>query len=204
MTEFNPAVAKARCIMAIATTERPRDAINVRGHDTERLVSMQLQSTISLFGDPRLPPHFWSKVHALNNGCWEWQAGKTEGYGRFHFSHREAVYAHRFAYERLVGPIPEGLTIDHLCRNRACVIPGHMEPVTNSVNVLRGVGPPARNARKTHCPRGHPYDSINTRYGGNGDRYCRACDVGRPRSGGAEHRARLARILSPERSKEGE
>ena len=72
------------------------------------------------------------------------------------FDGRKLVLAHRFAYELLRGPIPEGMTIDHLCRTRSCVNPEHFEVVTRGENVLRGVGPPAMNARKTHCAKGHP------------------------------------------------
>jgi len=88
-------------------------------------------------------------------------AAKTpDGYGRFTVSGNEPVVrvnAHRFAYELLVGPIPKGLTLDHLCRNRGCVNPAHLEPVTSKVNTLRSpIQVAATNARKTHCPEGHP------------------------------------------------
>lgn len=156
----------------VVAIERGRDAIGARPHDTERVcLSMHNQLTTSpLFGDPRLPARFWDKVRVLDDGCWEWQVGKSEGYGRFCISHGNDAYVHRLTYEQLIGSIPDGLTVDHLCRNRACVKPAHLELVSNGVNVLRGVGPPACNARKTHCPRGHPYDLINTRYGRNGGR----------------------------------
>lgn len=74
---------------------------------------------------------FWIKVQKTS-GCWNWQAAKNQGYGTF-----RGQRAHRWAYEKLVGPIPEGLTIDHLCRNRGCVNPSHMEPVTASENARR-------------------------------------------------------------------
>ena len=83
--------------------------------------------------------------------------------------------AHRFAYETFVGPIPEGLTIDHLCRIRHCVNPEHLEAVTDRVNILRGEGISAQHARATHCPQGHPYDLINTYVAPDGDRDCRDC-----------------------------
>jgi hypothetical protein len=78
----------------------------------------------------------------------------------FHFEGKE-VRAHRFAYETLVGPIPEGLDLDHLCRNPPCVNPDHLEPVPHVVNVLRGAVPKIW-AAKTRCPKGHPYDEVNT------------------------------------------
>lgn len=108
--------------------------------------------------------------------CWEWEgACYPSGYGHF----RVTGYAHRFAYQALVGAIPKGLVIDHLCRNRACVRPEHLECVPGEVNILRGVGAPAQNARKTHCVRGHEFNSENTHYsrGKNGrtHRHCRVC-----------------------------
>ena len=120
---------------------------------------------------------FFQKVGEEDeNGCWPWLAAKKWGYGCFALEGGKVqVRAHRYAYEVLVGPIPEGLTIDHLCRNRGCVNPSHMEPVTMGVNVLRGDGPSARNARVTHCPRGHPYDEENTYRRSDGGRDCRTC-----------------------------
>ena len=105
---------------------------------------------------------FWSKVdtdgstvHPDLGKCWLWRASRDRsGYGRFKAA-TGVVGAHRVAYELLVGPIPDGLTLDHLCRVRHCVNPEHLEPVTHRENTLRGTGPTAENARKTHCLRGH-------------------------------------------------
>jgi len=85
------------------------------------------------------------------------------------------ILAHRFAYELLVGPIPDGLHTDHLCRNHSCVRPDHLEPVTCAVNVQRGIGPAALNAKKAHCMHGHPFDGPNTMIAKNGKRQCRTC-----------------------------
>ena len=94
---------------------------------------------------------------AGDDACWSWLGARSQtGYGRF-WVDGKTVKAHRWAYEHLVGPIPDGLTIDHLCRVRSCVNPAHLEPVSNRVNVLRGDAPAARNARKTHCVRGHEF-----------------------------------------------
>jgi hypothetical protein len=107
---------------------------------------------------------FWQKVDKSSdaNGCWLWTAHKCRGYGTFGWN-GSTKQAHRVAYELTIGPIPAGLTIDHLCRNRSCVNPAHLEPVTMKVNVLRGNAVTAINARKTHCIHGHPYDDSNTR-----------------------------------------
>lgn len=103
---------------------------------------------------------FWAKV---NKGifCWEWQGAKATGYGHFRFEGR-MVMAHRWAYEAMVGPIPEGLEIDHLCRNRPCVRPDHLEAVKSRENVLRSDGLAAQYAQRTHCNKGHEFTLENT------------------------------------------
>lgn len=118
---------------------------------------------------------FWDKVD-VTPGCWIWQ-GKpnAQGYGTHTIYHQERTPAHRFAYELLVGPIPEGLVIDHLCRNPICVNPAHLEPVTNWENVLRGINHVAQNVRKTHCDHGHEFTPENTKVQEDGHRSCRTC-----------------------------
>ena len=131
----------------------------------------------------QLPLRFWRKVRVLDNGCWEWTAARNRGYGVFRVgsltdNSRKQVYAHRLAYETLVGSVPEGLELDHLCRNRTCVALRHMEPVTHQSNVRRGNGPivaAARQLAKTHCPKGHPYDDTNTYHYSTHRRDCRTC-----------------------------
>ena len=122
----------------------------------------------------RLLERFISKVR-FGAGCWEWTAGKSYGYGQFAVRRGHNQAAHRFAYELWVGPIPEGLVLDHLCRNTACVRPSHLEPVTQRTNVLRGETLPAAQVLRTHCPAGHPYDAANTYRRATGIRQCRAC-----------------------------
>ena len=119
---------------------------------------------------------FWPKV-AKSDACWEWTAGlDSKGYGAFRLSTNKRIVAHRFAYEILVGPIPEGLQLDHLCRNRRCVNPEHLEPVDNRTNTLRGEGPTAQHARKTHCCHGHELDAGNVRVSRAGARICLTCE----------------------------
>ncbi|MFJ2909383.1 HNH endonuclease signature motif containing protein [Streptomyces sp. NPDC087228] len=127
---------------------------------------------------------YWSRVafdgpvslHRKAPGrCWTWTAAtNNRGYGGFKIN-GVAIGAHRWSYEQLLGPIPAGLELDHLCRTRACVNPSHTEPVTHRVNTLRSSGPTARAARATHCPRGHAYDEANTYNTPAGWRRCRAC-----------------------------
>lgn len=122
---------------------------------------------------------FWSKVDTTGE-CWLWTSRiERSGYGRFKSSGKYH-YAHRVAYGLAVGPIPDGLTIDHLCRVRNCVNPAHLEPVTQRENTLRGEGVAARNARKTHCPQGHEYTLENTCVS-RGLRHCRTCNRDRTR-----------------------
>jgi len=118
-----------------------------------------------MHGDPLATPRFdpvdvrfWRYVKELPNGCWQWQGALSRGYGRFTIAQRPTVCvgAHRFAFELLRRPIPAGLTIDHLCKNTACVNPNHMEVVTQSVNSKRA------NPLLPHCKYGHPYDAQNT------------------------------------------
>lgn len=106
--------------------------------------------------------------------CWLW-TGRLNwaGYASFWFDGR-TVKAHRWSYQHHVGPIPDGMQLDHLCRVRHCVNPEHLEPVTNRENSLRGIGPTAINAAKTHCKRGHEFTPENTYRDAKG-RMCRAC-----------------------------
>lgn len=100
--------------------------------------------------------------------CWEWVAYRMKsGYGQFSDQGR-VVYAHRYSYEQHHGPIPDGMQVDHLCRNRACVNPAHLESVTQQENLRRGV-----LRTKRACPRGHEYDYAQP---SNGSRRCSACD----------------------------
>lgn len=118
---------------------------------------------------------FMAKIEVLPSGCWQW-TGSMWGrkYVQFWVDKRH-VYIHRWAYEYFIGPIPDGLTLDHLCRNTRCANPWHVEPVTNKENGLRGNSKPAINARKTHCVHGHPFNEANTRIRANGYRQCNEC-----------------------------
>jgi hypothetical protein len=123
---------------------------------------------------------FWERVRCAEdpNICWEWIGYRnTNGYGCvFDKTARRMVRAHRWAYERWVGPIPDGLQIDHLCRNKRCVNPAHLEPVTLVENVLRGESPWAQRRRQTHCKNGHAFSPENTHISRlRGTRRCRKC-----------------------------
>lgn len=118
-----------------------------------------------------------------DTGCWEWAMGRWRGgYGQIR---REGKnwQAHRWVYHSLIGPLTEGLVLDHLCRVTHCVNPDHLEEVTHAENILRGDGVAATNAQKTHCLRGHEYNEENTRTSGarKNHRQCRTCGRDRMR-----------------------
>jgi hypothetical protein len=150
----------------VTPKEQPRGE---RGRFSKTDVSARMWGKISLSFD-----------HDPETGdCWRWIGGffKETGYGKFYVN-RYPHYAHRWVYQWVVGPIPDGLELDHLCRNRWCVNPKHLEPVTHQVNAQRGdagKATGARNKAKTHCRNGHEFDEVNTGRDHRGDRVCRAC-----------------------------
>lgn len=134
-------------------------------------------------------PYCLARIRVLPNGCWEWTGNvNASGYG---IVKRERTTrgerAHRVVYRLLVGPVSDALDLDHVCHDpvvctlgvgcphRRCVNPAHVTPATRRANTLRGGGPSAMNARKTHCPQGHPYDEVNTSVRKRGSRDCRQC-----------------------------
>jgi hypothetical protein len=141
---------------------------------------------------------FESKIgRSTDTACWTWTGPLTKGgYGLFGLTRTalgqrtKNVYAHRYSYERSKGPIPDGLQIDHLCRNRRCINPDHLEAVTGSVNVRRGEAPQMRRLRRTQCKYGHPFTQENT-YRLRTCRYCKTC----MREAGARYRTRKRQAL---------
>lgn len=123
---------------------------------------------------------FYQVVPVTESGCWIWVGYcRPHGYGAIRFRGKRTS-AHRVAYILLKGEVPNGLTLDHLCRVRCCVNPDHLDPVTIKTNVLRGISPTAVNASRTFCKHGHPFDEINTKrkidFKGKPFRQCRACN----------------------------
>lgn len=135
---------------------------------------------------------FMAKITPITeSGCWIWDGTSYRGYGRLQIKGKNYL-AHRISYRLHKGPIPLGMTLDHLCRVRCCVNPHHLEAVTNKENVLRGLGPPARNSRKTHCKKGHEFTPDNIKKNSKHVSYrtCRICALEASRK---SSRAREAR-----------
>ncbi len=135
---------------------------------------------------------FWKrladKIDADPDGCWDWLgARQSEGYGVIRVWGK-AVYAHILMYILTNGPIPDGLEIDHLCRNRNCVNPQHLEAVTHRTNLLRGHTMSAMWAARTHCREGHELAGDNLRIRVDRSRACRTCERARQRNRAAMRR----------------
>jgi len=130
---------------------------------------------IGVYQRPSLEVRFWRKVQKTES-CWLWQGciNNLTHYGIIGINGKPEL-VHVVSY-RLVGKvIPEGMELDHLCRNRNCVNPDHLEPVMHRDNVLRGINACAQHAKVTQCPRGHSYDLFNTYYRPDGGRDCHIC-----------------------------
>lgn len=155
--------------------------------------------------DTPLAVRFWSFVEKTDD-CWRWTGAPTTfGYGKLKFKNAPLA-AHRVAYELLVGPIPEGMSLDHLCHtrdltcpggkkcpHRLCVNPEHLEPVSGRENRMRGRSFAPVNAAKTECIHGHPFDAANTYITTKGTRVCRACTSASQRA----YQKRVRRKKSP-------
>lgn len=167
---------------AVPNCERPSKTRGMCGGHAERVrAGLPLEPPIGSMNRGRRPKTFEDLYVISEAGCWEWRGGLTShGYARF-----KGDYGHRYAVEIVAGrPIPEGMHVDHLCRNRACVNPARLEVVTPRVNMLRGVAPTAIAVQNNRCHRGHllTEDNVYRRPKRPNKRECRACMQLRARS----------------------
>ena len=182
-----------------AAQECDRTVIEARGLCRKHYQRFMANGSTELQPRPTASERFWAKVSKEGpvstwaphlDRCWIWTAasgGHKGNYGVFYDGERQ-TYAHRWAWESVNGQIPEGLTIDHLCRTTRCVNPEHLDPVTIGENVRR------YSQTITQCVQGHAYDKENTYIAPNGRRNCRACDRQRARE--YARRKRLERSLA--------
>jgi HNH endonuclease len=134
---------------------------------------------------------FWDKV-LVGDGCWEWQATRRGGYGRYRIDGR-LEDAHRVAYRLWFGPIPDGLDVLHSCDNPSCVRPAHLRVGTHAENMAEAVARRRFPGRlKTECPQGHPYDDVNTYVNRKGHRSCRICKARSDRERRAKEKRRAS------------
>ena len=143
------------------------------------IITLPSKNNFDPYNDVNVIKRFWKYVKIPKNkeNCWEWIGTKSHKYGQF-WNGSKRVQAHRFSYELLNDSIPKGMVIDHLCRNEGCVNPEHLEVVTHTENVKRGLAgfvTGLRNRAKKMCPYGHPYDEENTYVDKTNRRCCRAC-----------------------------
>lgn len=156
-------------------------------HMHHRRLKAHGTTDIQLFTRPENPlDRFWRKVDKSGpvpplrpdlGNCWVWTGSRGKrGYASYRMGKGAPnKRVHRISYELLVGEIPDEYVVDHLCKIRFCVNPDHLEAVSNRENILRSDSPSARNARKTHCIRGHEFSPSNTGIRNDGSRYCKAC-----------------------------
>ncbi|WP_443055402.1 HNH endonuclease signature motif containing protein [Streptomyces sp. ISBFB 2968] len=165
-----------------------------RGYCVACYSRLRKSGALPLLPRPTLEAKLFSRIMEDETGCWLWTGVHVgTGYGQVDVNGCKRP-AHRVVYEFLIGDIPEGLDLDHLCRVRLCVNPWHLDPVTRKINIIRGDAPRLQRA-KTHCPHGHEYDEVNTIWY-QGRRFCRECKLRRQREANRRKRREAGNAVS--------
>jgi hypothetical protein len=169
--------------------------VHIRGYCTMHYQRVRKHGTTELPPRPTLAERLAARIVITESGCWEWQGAKNDrGYGQIGVGRVKRFYTHRVSYELHVGPIPDGLQLDHLCRNTICCNPEHLEPVTARENMRRGRSPHMLLGLANRCAKGHDLREVGyVRPDGQG-RICKTCRAERLSEAGEQFRL-AAKVL---------
>lgn len=176
--------------LAMEATRACSDPSCDRPAHTRGMCSMHYQRAVRAglpLGQWRtLETRLWARLVEAPSGCWEWQGATSSGYGTIRYDGR-TQYVHRVTWQELRSEIPDGLELDHLCKNTRCANPWHLDPVTSAVNLARSTNPASTHRRAATCKNGHPKTTENVYISPTGRRQCQPCKLQRARDWHAAH-----------------